>query len=359
MRTSRPKRHPDTVTSVVAGILTVILGVVVGFVPIDYVVWRNGPGINLLGNDAVGQPLIKATGISTYRSSGSVILPSISETPPDGSVSLIQAVAAFFIPGQRVYPAEFSYPIGGGEDTVAQETGEFQDAEFNAEVAALIQAGQQVSRVPRVTVVVRTSPAFGKLQVDDYILSVNGQPTTSAEMVDAQIRQMNIGTHVSFEIARGDTNMTETIETTASYGEQLDSRVGVQVVDSYQFDPDISFNLDPQLRRPDGGLAMGLALYELFSQETLVPGDVVSAAGVLAPDGTVSAVTGAPALVLSAKKAGASVFLMPRANCADISMLDPEMRVVPVDSLAQAVEALRLLIDDPHSDAVAKCSVDG
>ena len=65
---------------------------------------------------------------------------------------------------------------------------------------------------------------------------------------------------------------------------------------------------------------------------------------VLAPDGTVGSVGGVPLKVQAARRDGATVFLVPRDECADAQANLPEgLRLIPVTTLDGAVDALRAL----------------
>jgi PDZ domain-containing protein len=76
----------------------------------------------------------------------------------------------------------------------------------------------------------------------------------------------------------------------------------------------------------------------------LTGGRVIAGTGTIKADGTVGPVGGVPLKTRAAKRDGASVFLVPRAECADARAERPKgLRLVPVDTLGGAVKALNAL----------------
>lgn len=80
--------------------------------------------------------------------------------------------------------------------------------------------------------------------------------------------------------------------------------------------------------------------------EGLTGGRVIAGTGTIKADGAVGPVGGVPLKTNAAKRDGATVFLVPRAECADAMAERPRgLRLVPVDTLGGAVKALRALKD--------------
>jgi Lon-like protease len=98
---------------------------------------------------------------------------------------------------------------------------------------------------------------------------------------------------------------------------------------------------------PSAGLFFSLGIIDkLGSRGGLTGGRVIAGTGTIKADGTVGPVGGVPLKTRAAKRDGASVFLVPRAECADARVERPEgLRLVPVDTLGGAVKALKTLKD--------------
>ncbi|OEU87594.1 hypothetical protein DB35_27410 [Streptomyces abyssalis] len=103
---------------------------------------------------------------------------------------------------------------------------------------------------------------------------------------------------------------------------------------------------------PSAGLFFSLGIIDKLGGDGagrgggLTGGRIVAGTGTIKADGTVGPVGGVPLKTKAAKRDGASVFLVPRAECADARAERPKgLRLVPVDTLGGAVKALNALKD--------------
>ncbi|MEG3630062.1 YlbL family protein [Streptomyces poriticola] len=95
---------------------------------------------------------------------------------------------------------------------------------------------------------------------------------------------------------------------------------------------------------PSAGLLFSLGIIDKLDTGDLTGGRVVAGTGTITPDGEVGAVGGVPLKTQAAHRDGATVFLVPRAECADAEAELPEgMRLIPVETLTGAVDALTAL----------------
>jgi PDZ domain-containing protein len=92
---------------------------------------------------------------------------------------------------------------------------------------------------------------------------------------------------------------------------------------------------------PSAGLMYALGIVELLDETDLTSGRKVAGTGEIAIDGRVGPVGGVRQKVLAAREEGAEVFLVPRAELADACSLADTMKVVGVETLKDAVRALR------------------
>ncbi len=69
----------------------------------------------------------------------------------------------------------------------------------------------------------------------------------------------------------------------------------------------------------------------------------IAGTGTIDADGRVGAVGGAPLKTQAARRDGARVFLVPKAECAQVRPAPKGLRLVPVTTLEGAVRALRAL----------------
>ncbi|OKK19711.1 hypothetical protein AMK16_16780 [Streptomyces sp. CB00455] len=99
---------------------------------------------------------------------------------------------------------------------------------------------------------------------------------------------------------------------------------------------------------PSAGLLFSLGIVDKLDGDgsggDLTGGRTVAGTGTIGPDGSVGAVGGVALKTQAARRDGASVFLVPKAECADAQSELPEgLRLVPVTSLTDAVDALRAM----------------
>ncbi|CAL9522409.1 YlbL family protein [Streptomyces sp. enrichment culture] len=96
---------------------------------------------------------------------------------------------------------------------------------------------------------------------------------------------------------------------------------------------------------PSAGLLFSLGIVDKLNGDgsggDLTGGRVVAGTGTIDADGTVGPVGGVPLKTQAARRDGATVFLVPEAECADAQAERPEgLRLIPVTTLKGAVDAL-------------------
>ncbi|WP_093840623.1 S16 family serine protease [Streptomyces aidingensis] len=101
---------------------------------------------------------------------------------------------------------------------------------------------------------------------------------------------------------------------------------------------------------PSAGLLFALGIVNLLAGDgeggDLTGGRVIAGTGTIGADGTVGPVGGVPLKTQAARRDGATVFLVPREECGDAAGGLPEgLRLIPVETLRGAVDALRALAD--------------
>ncbi|MEV4940099.1 S16 family serine protease [Streptomyces zaomyceticus] len=99
---------------------------------------------------------------------------------------------------------------------------------------------------------------------------------------------------------------------------------------------------------PSAGLLFSLGIVDKLDGDgdggDLTGGGIVAGTGTIEADGTVGAVGGVSLKTQAASRDGATVFLVPKAECSEARAELPEgMRLVPVTALSDAVASLRAL----------------
>lgn len=95
---------------------------------------------------------------------------------------------------------------------------------------------------------------------------------------------------------------------------------------------------------PSGGLAFALGIVELLTPENILKGRIVATTGTIDENGDVGSIGGIAEKILAAKKAGATIFIVPEENCKDlapsVAKIPDGIKIVAVSSLAEAISAL-------------------
>ncbi len=91
---------------------------------------------------------------------------------------------------------------------------------------------------------------------------------------------------------------------------------------------------------PSGGMIFAIGVIELLTPRDILMGRHISGTGTITIDGKVGPIGGINEKIIAASKAGAKIFLAPAKNRGEISNLDPDITVIFVATLAEALKAL-------------------
>lgn len=91
---------------------------------------------------------------------------------------------------------------------------------------------------------------------------------------------------------------------------------------------------------PSGGLVFAIGLVELLTEKDLMQGRHIAGTGTISDRGVVGAIGGINEKILSAQKAGATVFFAPSDNAEEIANTPEGIKVISVTTLAQAISYL-------------------
>ena len=117
--------------------------------------------------------------------------------------------------------------------------------------------------------------------------------------------------------------------------------IGILVGGEYQFPLEVEIALE-DVGGPSAGVVFALGVVEMLTSEDITGGLVVAGTGTISAAGDVGSIGGVRHKMNGAKNDGASVFIAPASNCPDILGHEPPgLTVIPVATLAEAVDALR------------------
>ena len=344
----------QTWTAIVAALMFVLLAAVIAVVPVPYVTYAPGATHDLLAQRD-DRPVVAVSGVPSYPTTGELRLTTVNVTRPESSTTLPEIVYAHLADDREVFPRWAVYPAGAAADELRVEEVESMDtAQADAVAAALRAAGLQVRRVPMVASVSTTGPAVDRLEPGDFVLEVDGEPTPTVLDARERIARHAVGEAVSFLVDRGGSELTVSVGTVASKTQAGVPVVGVSLEMGYRHGAEVTFDLDPSIGGASGGLMLALAVFDRITPGDVLAGRVVAGSGAIDGSGEVSTVSGVRGKAAAAEAAGATVFLLPAENCADVSPAT-RLRLVPVDTLDDAVAALNALREESTTALVKGC----
>ena len=324
-------------STLVAAVLLVVVVVGVGtVVRVPFVALGPGPTYDTLG--AVdGTPVVAVDGTPTYPTAGHLNMTTVAVN--DG-VTALSALGFWLAPDRRLVPRDTVYPPGQTTEQVdEQNTQQFAASETNAELAAMAQ----LALPTRATVaeVVPGSAAEGVLREGDTIVSVRGVPVSTPDQVAAALDGTAPGDPVDVAYERDGTPAVARVvlgpNPDGGRG-MLGVRPGVEPATG-----DITISLG-DVGGPSAGLMFALAVVDKLSPGELNGGRFVAGTGTIDTAGNVGPIGGIPFKMRAARDAGATVFLVPDANCTEAAANAPDgLQLVRVPTLASAVGSLEAL----------------
>ncbi len=345
----------QTWTATVSAVLFVVLAAVIALVPVPYVTWSPGSTHNLIDP---GAEAIRITGAKTYPTTGKLLMTTVSVTSPDATLSLPELLFSYWLPSREVLPRSAIYKVGEDASEInADETQLMTASQSDAIVAGLRQAGIAVTAWPMVSSVTTSGPANDILKPGDLIQAVDNQTTTTVQEVQDQVARHHVGDAVGFTILRDGALVRPNpyVTTRATAADPQKPIVGITLTTGYTYKPKVSFALEPGVGGSSAGLMFALAIADKLSGLDLTTGRVIAGTGTIDANGTVGPIGGVQEKIAAAARDGASVFLLPKENCEDVGQAPAGPRLVPVETISGAIEALGALDKPGAANTVPAC----
>lgn len=228
------------------------------------------------------------------------------------------------------------------------------DSQDKARKVALERLGYDVTTIPQGAFFEDIDPSAPAAKVLDPGMTVVGADDEPVEdrtdLVDAIARHQP-GDEIELSVVP--LGASEPVEVEARLierpGEPGKAMLGVAVVDraTYRFPIDIEIDTG-KVGGPSAGLAFTLAILDRFTPGSLTGDTRVAVTGTIEVDGSVGPVGGVRHKAAAAIREGATVFLVPSDELAEArKAAGSKLRVIAVDTLDQALAALRRLGGEP------------
>jgi len=329
-------------TLIVAGVAVVIAAVVAAVLPVPYVILSPGPTLNTLGKAPGGQPIIQIQGHRVHPVAGHLNMVTVNfQGGPGDEINIFTALRAWLSSQNAVVPQTEVFGSGQTPQQVQQQdTQQMASSQETATAAALTELripfktqAQVVSTEPKL-------PAAGVLKPGDLITRVNGTPITSLAVLTARIGAIGAGHRLQLTVIRNGKTEHLSLTTAKIQGRPV---IGVVVQPRYQFPFGVTIRVG-NIGGPSAGLMFALGIIDKVGSVNLTGGRFIAGTGEITTNGTVLPIGGIQQKMAGARAKGATVFLVPAANCADAAGAVPAgMRLVKVSTLAGAVGELQAL----------------
>ncbi|NNG37071.1 YlbL family protein [Nakamurella aerolata] len=350
-----PSRWTTRTRVLVTGAVVALALVAVGaLVPAPYV--GLGPGVTYNTLSAVnGQEVITFQGKDipasvdqTFPDQGHLNMTTISVTNDD--MTLFESLGWWFRGDTALVPREDVYPPG----KTVQQVNELNKQMFTESRSAAELAALEYLKYPEATYagnVLNDAPSAGKLQPQDRITTINGSKVTDVRSLLATLSNTRPGQQISVGVVRDDKPVTVRITLGKRPNpEQADPAVrntgflGIEPVQRPYAPFTVNISLD-RIGGPSAGLMFTLGVIDKLTPGDLTSGHFIAGTGEIdpQPDGSakVGPIGGILMKMIAARRAGATVFLVPAANCQEALTRVPEgLELVRVGTLTDAMTAM-------------------
>ena len=187
------------------------------------------------------------------------------------------------------------------------------------------------------------SPVKDKLYKNDLITSINDQIVKSSTEFISLLKTYDIGDVVEIGLIRNEEDIK--IKTTLIEHVEYENEPMVGFLAStpnqkfvYPFEVDINTG---NVGGPSAGMMMALNVYNLLTENDITAGNKIAGTGTIEIDGSVGPVGGVKQKVIAAKKANASLILVPTANFSEANIYsDENTSIIAVDSFKEALDVI-------------------
>ena len=187
------------------------------------------------------------------------------------------------------------------------------------------------------------SPVKNKLFKNDLITSINDEIVKSTTEFISLLKTYDIGDTVEIGLNRNQENLI--IQTTLIEHVEYENEPMVGFLAStpnqkfvYPFEVDINTG---NVGGPSAGMMMALNVFNLLTENDITEGNKIAGTGTIEIDGSVGPVGGVKQKVIAAKRANASLILVPTANFQEANVYsDENTSIVAVDSFEEALNVI-------------------
>ena len=261
--------------------------------------------------------------------------------------TLLESIFPSIRDGATLVPEDRVNPHGIAESVRRQaDLGQMARSQEIAAAVALKELGYDVKVRENgafIASVYSDLPALGKVVPGEVIVAVDGKPVRSTIDLQRLIGTRPPGTTLTLTLRSSGHRRKVRLTTAPNPADETRSVIGVLVEPAADIRLPLDVSIDAgNIGGPSAGLAFALDVMEKLGRD-VDRGRKVAATGELSLDGSVHRIGGIKQKTLGARAADVDVFLVPLENAAEAKAHADGLRIVPVRSVAQAVQALAKL----------------
>ena len=313
--------------------------------PIPFVFFK--PGVP----DNVAAGIIELNDVKSYPVNGKLYITSILVTNPDSPVFGAETIVNWALGPHVVLPRDSVYPPVQPARQISRDSrSEMRSSQVTSTAAALRYLGYEFQELYFVSAIRAYSNAKGALEPGDFIMEIDGKKITEIEEIRTSYQNKKVGDSLLISVDRRnelgelerksfEVQLVENQELNATTDESKPA-IGILVGTTARFPIEVDFNISG-VGGPSAGLIFAIGIIEKLTQEDLLRGRKVAGTGAITASGRVGGIGGIEEKMIGASRIGATLFLAPAENCPDMKHIPKGLKVIPVSTLAEAVEALR------------------
>ncbi|HMG27387.1 MAG TPA: PDZ domain-containing protein [Acidimicrobiia bacterium] len=334
----RRRRRPLVAAGAVAAIVAVLVLLGGALIRLPYVLIAPGTASTV-------ERVVKIQGAPTFSHQGELLFLTVSVSSDRPNAFTV--LSGWLDADTDVVPEDDVLQGRSRAEDARLNKLEMADSQMTAKQVALERLGYTVPKNGTgavVTGVQKGAPAQGELRVGDVITAVDGQPVTLADQLGPVVRSRPAGGPVTFTVERDGKTSEVTVDTRATAQGPCQGRaqIGVQSsTRSEKFDFPVDVHIDTgRVSGPSAGLAFTLTIVDQLTPGDLTGGKKVAVTGTIRSDGSVGPIGGAQQKAVTARQAGAKLFLVPTAEVKEARSRAGSMKVVGIRTLDDALGEL-------------------
>ncbi len=318
--------------------------------PGSFLLQKAGPALDVTGN-LDGIQLLDISGAETYPTETKLFMTTVSSFGnAEMGVSGVQALGALVFRDQQLVPVRAMYSRQESAKEVEERSAAMMtSSQDSGTVAGLQAAGYSVPMTLTVSGVSKGSPAEGKFEEGDVLVSITVGTTTTAITTFSDLSgvlfSVDPGTTVTLGFTRGGESSEATMQTQAYQADSTGwvhpgSRLGLYIASSdVKFPVDVNYGVK-DIGGPSAGSMFALAIYDKLTEGSLGDDERIAGTGTMSYNGDIGPRGGISHKLVGAAEEGAEYFLAPAENCEETIGYEPDgVKIFAVRNLGEAIAA--------------------